>query len=488
MASEPTRPTFPIEAIAAYPAPGMGLPNAFAFSHDDLRVTYLVGAGTPPVQQLHALDVASGASAVLVDPASEPAQGPMSPAEELRRQRARVLARGLTEYRLAEHADTLVFPLGGDVYAQESARTPQRLLVDVTGRSPALTPQLSPDGEWVAYAQDGEVFVISVAGDPPQQITSGARERGWTHGLAEYIAQEELGRSEGFWWSPDGRSIAFTEVDDTHIPIYRIMHQGKDATGPSAQEDHRYPFAGAANASVRLAIVGRGGGAPVWMDLDYDEEVYLARVFWWRDGQLGAVVVNRPQTAIEVLRFEPATGRRATVLRETHDVWINLPRRPVTLLDDGSFLWASERTGYRHLYRYAGGGALIGQLTAGEWMVDEIEGVDEQRGLAYFTGNQGDPRETQLFAVALAGGAVRRITDEPGTHAVTLDHGGRYFVDVSSAIDRAPQVTLRSPTARGRRSTARSTGRPPTLERDPIRRSCRSMADRTRRRSSMRGP
>ena len=105
----------------------------------------------------------------------------------------------------------------------------------------------------------------------PRQLTHGARGTGKTHGLAEYIAQEEMHRMSGFWWSRDGSKIAFAEVDETHIPVYRIVHQGRDDIGAAAQEDHRYPFAGQPNARVRLAVVSvnadNGGGEPVWMDL-----------------------------------------------------------------------------------------------------------------------------------------------------------------------------------------------------------------------------
>ena len=143
-------------------------------------------------------------------------------------------------------------------------------------------------------------MVVSVEGGEPLQLTSGAHGTGKTHGLAEYIAQEEMGRRHGFWWSPDSARIAFAEVDETHIPVYRIVHQGKDAVGEGAQEDHRYPFAGQANAKVRLGVVARAGGEPIWMDvggpdatLPTAEHEYLARVDWLPDGSLVAQLENR---------------------------------------------------------------------------------------------------------------------------------------------------------------------------------------------------
>ncbi|HEU5198512.1 MAG TPA: S9 family peptidase, partial [Ktedonobacterales bacterium] len=362
----------------------------------------------------------------------------------LRRQRARSLAIGLTEYSRAERSDRLLIPVTGDLYVQDRPGEPLRQILDNAGKAPALTPAFSPDGEWVAYVQDAEVYVISSSGGVSRQVTRGARGTGKTNGLAEYIAQEELARSEGFWWSPNSRRIAFEEADETHIPLYRIIHQGKDATGEEAEEAHHYPFAGQENARVRLGVVSIEGGEPVWMDLDMGEESYLGRVLWWPDGSLGAVLLNREQTAISLLRFDPSTGARTTVLQEASEYWINLERKPIILLEDGRFLWLSERSGFRHLYLYQKDGLLLRQLTDGEWMVDAVRGVDEQGRQVYFTGNREHPTETQLYAVSLEGGDVRRITPEPGTHQVTVDAARQQFVDVYSALDTPPRVLLRS--------------------------------------------
>jgi dipeptidyl-peptidase-4 len=387
--------------------------------------------------------VATGAATLLAG-ADEAASGGerLSPEEELRRQRARQIASGIAQYGGADHADRLILPLGGGISVLDAPGAPVRAVVDAGG-APCLTPALAPDGRWIGYVREGDLFLVSAEGGAPAQLTKGAREAGVTRGLAEYIAQEELARQVGFWWSPDGACLAFTEVDERHIPAYRIVHQGKSGTGPDAWEEHRYPFAGGPNARVRLAVVPRTGGAPTWMDLGGDGEGYLARVFWWPDGSLGALALTRAQRTAQVLRLDPATGARTDVLRETSDTWINLVREPIMPLADGSFLWHSERSGYRHLYHYDGGGTLLRQVTSGDWMVDELKAVDESTGAVYFTGTRDDPREAHLYEVTLEGGEPRRITAAPGVHDVYLDHAHRRFVDVWSALDHPPSVTVR---------------------------------------------
>jgi dipeptidyl-peptidase-4 len=437
------KPTLSIEALAVFPLPGMGIPASFVFSLDGSRLMYLYGGGSP-LQQLYALDVATGGKRVLVaPPGGGVREGALSHEEELRRQRERMLTVGITHFYRAKTTDRLLLPVAGDIYLYDEAGG-LRKVVDCAGSPPALNPTLSPDGAWAAYVQDAEVCVIPADGGGARQITSGARGTGKTNGLAEYIAQEELGRREGFWWSPDSRQVAYTEVDETHIPVYRIMHQGKDNTGTGAYEDHRYPFTGEANALVRLAAVSRDGGTLVWMDTEYGEDVYIARVFWWPDGALGAEILGRDQTWLDLVRFDSVSGARTSVLRETSDYWVSLRRQHFIPLETGGFLWASERTGYSHIDLYGADGVLVRQLTAGAWVVDEITAADEANGLVYFAGNREHPTERHLYVVPLAGGDVRRITAEPGTHEATLNNGCTRFVDVFSAVDQPPVVTLRA--------------------------------------------
>ena len=156
------------------------------------------------------------------------------------------------------------------------------------------------------------------------------------------------------------------------------------------------------------------------MELGEGDE-YLARVEWFPDGTLSAQVQNRAQTELTLVRFDPRTGRRQTLLQETTDVWINLHDmfRPLES-GQGGFIWASERSGFRHLYLHDEQGDLVRPLTSGEWMVDDIAGVDEADGLVYFAATRDGPTECHLYAVSLAGGEPRRITSEPASSKTRL--------------------------------------------------------------------
>ncbi len=432
-----------LEDVATYPLPGTAVPSNFTF-HEG-RIAYLFSKDGDLTRQLYVHDPQTGERRLLVlPPDAGVTEENVTLEEALRRERQRQRDLGITRYQWHKNGRILV-PLNGGIYVQDGDGAHLRAVVTGT-EHPALSPRFSPDGSWIAYVQDAELFVVSAGGGEPRRITFGARGTGKTHGLAEFVAQEEMGRSMGFWWSPDSTKIAFTEVDETHIPVYRIMHQGKGIVGEGAQEDHHYPFAGGPNAVVRLGVVDRDGGAPMWMDLGEDEDVYLARVQWLPDGRLSAQRLARRQNSLDLLIFDDF-GRFSCLLHENSDVWINLHKmfRPLKKAQEtgASFIWASERSGFMHLYLLDAEGSVIRPLTSGAWQVDEIAAVDEKEGVVYFLATKESPLERHLYAVSFAGEEPRRVTAVPGTHAVVIDPRFEMFIDTHSSLTQPPTVTLR---------------------------------------------
>ena len=429
-----------IEDVATYPYPGTAVPGNLQFSTDDTLITYLFSGEGSLVRQLYALNPENGETRQLVKPPGDgDTEENLTLEEKLRRERMRQRETGITQYAWSKEGRILI-PLLGSLFVQIGADGELQQIL-AKGEHPILDARFSPDGNWIAYVQDAEVYVVPSTGGEPRQLTSGARGTGKTNGLAEYIAQEEMGRRQGYWWSPDSKSIAFAEVDETHIPIYRIVHQGQDAVGEGAQEDHRYPFAGKANAKVRLGVVSLNGGDPTWMDLGENKDIYLARVKWLPNGRLTAQIENRAQSRLDLISFDSTTGQGKTVLTETSDVWINL-HNMFKPLKNGRFIWASERTGFMHLYLYGENGELERPLTSGEWQVDSIDGIDQKNEQIYFSGTLDSPLERHLYVIGFDGGTPRRITREPGTHTVTLDHTFTRFIDQFNSLTQAPIINL----------------------------------------------
>lgn len=265
-----------------------------------------------------------------------------------------------------------------------------------------------------------------------------------------------MDRKNGYWWSLHSKYVAFTQVDTSKILPFRIMHQGKSSVGSDAQEDHAYSFAGTSNAVVRLGVVSVAGGPITWMDLlcgETEEEEYLARVCWMHENILIAQILNRLHTKLKILRFDIKTGERKVLLVEEQDSWVNL-HDCFTPLDksiskySGGFIWASEKTGFRHLYLHDGHGTCLGPITEGDWMVEQIAGVNEATGLVYFTGTLDGPLESHLYCTKLttAGNTPLeppvRLTHGKGKHVVVLDHRMGSFIDIHDSLDSPPRVLL----------------------------------------------
>ncbi|KAG3164636.1 hypothetical protein PC128_g15129 [Phytophthora cactorum] len=468
-----------LEDVAKLPAPGLSTPANVSFSPDGRIVAFLhaPGAQSGLCRQLYALDVASRRVSLLAAPPNQGnTEGNLSLEEKLRRERQRQMGVGITSYAWNPSilSQRLLYPLQGDIYLQEQPGAELKLLFDKTSTGAAggaIDPQFSPDGRWVAFVQDKELYVIPshvTGGQQAVQVTQGARGvDGKSNGLACFLTQEELSRFRGFWWSPDSSRIAFEEIDESHIPKFRIMHSGSaEPTGDAAQEDHRYPFAGAANPKRRLGIIKlphaeqhdpREIPTPVWMDFaSPDLDFYISRVNWLPDHSLGVQRLNRLQTEMTFLHVDVHTGRATTLIQESNPVWLNANYlfRNIEAESKNTFrfLWGSERTGFMHLYLYeytagAPGARLLGAVTSGKWSVESVEGIDLAQGRVYFSGTADSPLERHLYVTSLFPSCgpplpPTRLTGAQGMHSIVMDSSCRMFVDVYSNTTTPPRALV----------------------------------------------
>ncbi|AGA30107.1 S9 family peptidase [Singulisphaera acidiphila] len=425
-------------AVAKLPTPGSVVPAAFGFTPDGKALSYLKSESASLSRVLWRVDLTAGEPRVVARPPGDgDTESTLSEAEKLRRERQRLRETGITQVVRAEAADVSVFPIGGDLYLQRQDGPLERITNTPT---PELDPRLSRDGTKVAFVRNDELHVIDLATKQERQLSQGAGD-GLTHGLAEFIAQEEMDRANGYWWSPDGATIAYQETDERHIPLYSIVHQGGEKI---SVETHRYPFAGEANAKVKLGVVSTEGGATRWLELEEPgADFYLARVNWASPSSLLVQTLSRDQKRLRLYRFDVESLRKTLLIEETAETWINLHHDLRVLDSTGEILWSSERTGFRHLQLHDRDGKLLRTLTSGDWPVDALVALDEHRREAWFSAGRETPLEVHLYRVTLDGGEVVRLTDEPGTHRAVVAQGGEHFVDVASSLDRPSITTIR---------------------------------------------
>ena len=380
-------------------------------------------------------------------------EGELSAEEQARRERARIAdLRGIVEYRWSGDGRNLLFPLGGNLYYADVAAGVSdepiavRQLTD--SESFDLDPKVSPDGRHVAFIRDQDVWLVDIETASARALTSDG-EGTLKNGMAEFIAQEEMGRSTGYWWSPDGRMIAFLQVDERPIePSTRFEVSGDTIT----MIEQRYPYAGTPNVRYRLGIVEIENPETIrWIDIldeDGNEDIYIPRVNWLPDASgITFQRQSRNQKQMDLILHSLVDGGQRLLAREISDTWINLHDDLHFLSEMQAFIWSSEGTGYRHLYLIHLDGTLIRPLTAGNWPVDALTGVDEDLGLVYFTAFKNGPTEKHFFRQSLATespSAVTQVSRRAGWHEVAMDDGARYYLNRFSSTEQPPQLSLHS--------------------------------------------
>jgi dipeptidyl-peptidase-4 len=249
-----------------------------------------------------------------------------------------------------------------------------------------------------------------------------------------------MDRFTGYWWNPSETSIAYTRVDESTVDVIPRADIGP---GGATVVEQRYPRAGRPNAVVDLFVQDLATGKTVQIDLGPNKDIYVARVDWSADGKtLYVQRQTRDQKTVELIAYDPATGVGKTIVTDTDAHWIELGD-DFKALKDGTFLWSSEKSGYKHLYHYAASGKLIAQITQGDWPVNALEGVDEARKTAIFSASIDTPLERRIYEVSYAKpGKPKALTPAGGWWTAKVAETGGAFTAGYSDPKTPPQTAL----------------------------------------------
>ncbi|MBN6149778.1 DPP IV N-terminal domain-containing protein [Xanthomonas sp. AmX2] len=409
---------------------------------DGSRVTFLRGKDRDRNQlDLWEYDIASGQTRLLVDSKVVlPGTETLSDEEKARRERQRIAAySGIVDYQWAPDARALLFPLGGELYLYDLAKSGSAAVRQLThGEGFATDPKLSPKGGYVSFVRERNLWVIDLASGRQLQLTRDGSET-IGNGVAEFVADEEMDRHTGYWWAPDDSAIAFARIDEAQVPVQKRYEVYADHTEVVEQ---RYPQAGQPNVRVQLGVIAPHAGAtPQWVDLGKEADIYLARVDWRDPQRLTFQRQSRDQKKLELIEATLAGGRQRTLVTETSKTWVPLHNN-LHFLQDGRFVWGSERSGYEHLYLASEDGRTLTALTQGEWVVDTLLAVDEAAGRVYFKANKDSPREMAIYAVPLRGGRIQTLSKHPGMHSASFAKNGSVYVEQWSNTATPPQIEL----------------------------------------------
>ena len=303
--------------------------------------------------------------------------------------------------------------------------------------------KFSPDGTRVAYVRGNNIYVERLEDGRITPLTRDGSET-TINGTSDWVYEEELGLRDAFRWSPDGRHIAYWQFDTTGVGIFSLINT-TDTLYPVITRIP-YPKAGTTNSSVRIGVVGEGGGETRWLTTPDDpRNSYLARMEWVDSATVAIEQLNRQQNRNDFLMADAASGETRRVFRDESKTWVDLVS-DVKWIDGGkAFLWLSERDGWRHAYRVSREGGDMALLTRFDADVISVAGIDEAAGWLYFMASPKDATQQYLYRSKLDGsGAPERVTpaDEPGAHNYNLAPDGRLAFHTWSRHDQPPVLSV----------------------------------------------
>jgi dipeptidyl-peptidase 4 len=445
----------------------LGRPTRIKVTPDGSAVLFLRSPGREPTLALYEYDVATGQTRELITPA-QLLQGKaetLSVAEAARRERQRIVDRGFATYDLSRDGKLVLLPLSGRIYIYDR-EGPQagRVRVVGDGKEPVIDPRLSPDGRKIAFVRDNELYVAEIDTGRERALTRGGSDN-LTHGLAEFVAQEEMDRHEGYFWSPDSAQLAYTEVDQSAVDRFTIA----DPAHPEKPANvFPYPRAGKTNAQVRLGIIAAAGGRTTWVKWDADRYPYLARVVW-RESQapLCVLVQTRDQREAAFLAVDPRTGATRTLHVEKDEAWVELDRDLPRWLPDGrGYLVASEQSGQRALELHKKDGSLDKVLLPAAFhsLVEVTDDADKVMATT------AKPTSTRLWQISLsaATAATEALSpDEVAEHTAVFARNGSVYVDTSTNAAALPETVVYQRAAAGEKSAWRRLGVLPAVAVQP---------------------
>ena len=419
----------------------LGRPTRPKFTADGKAVLFLRSQARVPRLSLFEFDVATGKTKELLTPEAllKGAEEKLSPEEKARRERMRVSVGGFTNYHLSKDGRLILVPLGGKLYTYDRTKGAAKELR--IGKGTVLDPKFSPDGKKVSYVLDYDVYVYDLATDNPTRVTTGGTEKK-PHGLAEFVAQEEMNRFTGYWWSPDSKSIAYQETDHDGVEVWYVSDPGKPGRKPAKQY---YPRPGKKNARVRLGIIPATGGKTVWVEWEDEKAEYLGRVAWTKEG---LVIALQPRDQAKLTYYCAGESGSLIKMRSVDSRCYLLPPGSPRGLKDRSILVLVPNTTTSDVISGSGSGAyLLEMLLPGQQLripmaLDSLVEVDE-KGKRAFVLAHADPTQIHLFRVPFSEkGKPVRLSKTRGLHSATFAKDCSTYALTSTTLDRMPYSTV----------------------------------------------
>ncbi len=328
-------------------------------------------------------------------------------------------------YRHSYHATYYVYDFSTKTLQPLSENGKQRLAT------------FSPDATKVAFMRDNNLFIKDLNTGKEKQFTKDGLYNHIINGAPDWVYEEEFSFSQGFYWSPDSKKIAYMKFDESNVREFQM--EEFEGLYPDWYS-FKYPKAGEDNSIVEIFVYDLESGKTVKMDTGKETDIYLPRIAWTKDANVLAIQrLNRHQNHLEILAADATTGKSRVFYDETNDYYIDITDDWHFLEDGKRFLMTSERSGYNHIYLCNLDGTEAKQLTNGPWDVTSVYGFDGKE--VYFQAAKNTPVDRQIYAVNLKG-KLREVIGREGTNSATFSNDFSYLININSTINQPRQFEL----------------------------------------------
>ncbi|HEV2470098.1 MAG TPA: DPP IV N-terminal domain-containing protein [Candidatus Sulfotelmatobacter sp.] len=443
-----TTPTKPLTIETLYQPGGLGGrgPETVEWSPDGTKLSYVQRDEKTQSGELWYVDAATGEKKVLVSASKLASLDPDVNKVKNEREKERLTRYHVAAYLWAPDSKHLLFDSNGQLWLYDLGT--QTAVQFTSAPDPSGDPKFSPDGNHVAYLRKHNLFVRPISGTDEKQLTDDGGDN-FLNGDIDWVYAEELGVRSNYFWSPNSKEIVYMRMDETKVPTYPITDWMPQH--PTVDQQ-KYPEVGDPNPVVKLGVVDAGKNKTRWLSLPSDENTYIPRFGWLKDGIVWAEVLNRTQDKMDLYFIDAKSGKGKIVLTEsTPGAWIDFEHVEVHFLKSGSqFLWPSWRDGTMQIYLYsfdkenpmAADAKLERQLTKGDFEVQGIDGADEAAGTVFFQANKDDPRQEHVYSVKMDGSDFKDLTEEEGMHFANFAEDGKHYSHMFMGPHTSPVETL----------------------------------------------
>ena len=297
--------------------------------------------------------------------------------------------------------------------------------------------KLSPDGKYVGYVYNSNIYIVELATRERRQITNDGSEN-ILSGEFDWVYEEEFELTDAWRWSPDSKKIAYWRMDQTRVKEFYLVDE---LSLYNKITPLKYPKAGEANSVVKIGVYDLRKDSTVWMDIGAETDIYIPRIFWTNSSDKLAILrSNRHQNHFELLLANTDSGQSEVIISDSNSTWVEVEHDILFLKEKDEIIWTSENSGFNHAYLYDYTGNLLNQITKGNWEVTSVEAVDEENGWLYFYGKKDSPIEQNIYRIKFDGKNLERVSPNNGWHTADFCPKCKYFID-SCTTASSPTIT-----------------------------------------------